>query len=191
MANNRKKITHMVLLALFTALIILLGFTPLGLIPLGFINVTILCVPVIIGTLLLGLKDGLFLGLMFGLVSVISAFTKPSALVSTLMGASPVLMIVMSIIPRLLVPVVSYGVYRLLKRAKGASAIAAACGSLTNTIFYLGLMLLFYVLCGIDTASVLALIGGTALIAGACEAAANAVICSAAVTALAKVRKTA
>lgn len=45
-----QKTHHLVLTALFVALILLLGFTPLGLIPLGFINVTILCVPVIIGT---------------------------------------------------------------------------------------------------------------------------------------------
>ena len=51
---KRKQLTHMVLLALFSAMIVLLGSTPLGLIPLGFINVTILCVPVIIGALLLG-----------------------------------------------------------------------------------------------------------------------------------------
>ena len=32
---------HMVLTALFIAMILLLGFTPMGLIPLGFINITI------------------------------------------------------------------------------------------------------------------------------------------------------
>lgn len=187
---KRKQLTHMVLLALFSALIVLLGSTPLGLIPLGFINVTILCVPVIIGSLLLGWRSGLILGLAFGLMSVFSAFTKPSALVATLMGASPVLMIIMSIVPRLLVPLVACGLYRLLeKRTKAAAAVAAACGSLTNTVFYLGLMLLFYVLCGIDTAEVLVFIGGTALIAGSLEALANGVICSAAMAALTKLNR--
>ena len=69
-----------------------------------------------------------------------------------------------------------------------APAIAAACGSLTNTVFYLGLMLLFYVLAGISTAEVLALIGGTALVAGALEAGANAVVCPAVYFALARTR---
>ncbi len=187
---KRKQLTHMVLLALFSAMIVLLGSTPLGLIPLGFINVTILCVPVIIGALLLGWRSGLILGLAFGLISVFSAFTKPSALVSTLMGASPVLMIIMSVLPRLLVPLVACGLYRLLEqRTKAASAVAAVCGSLTNTVFYLGLMLLFYMLCGIDTAEVLVFIGGTALIAGSLEAVANGVICSAAMAALTKLRR--
>lgn len=177
---ERKQLGNLVLLALFVALIVLLGFTPLGLIPLGFINVTILCVPVIVGTLYMGLKNGLVLGLAFGLTSFVSALIKPSTLVSTLMGASPVLVALMSILPRLLVPTVAYGVYTCLrsKQENLAVGVAAVCGSLTNTVFYLGLMLLFYVLCGIDTAEMLSVIGSTALIAGTCEAIAAAVLCT-------------
>lgn len=187
---ERKKLGDFVLLALFVALIVLLGFTPLGLIPLGFINVTILCVPVIVGALYMGWKNGLLLGLAFGLTSFISALMKPSYLVSTLMGASPVLVALMSILPRLLVPMVAYGVYTRLrsKQESLAVGVAAVCGSLTNTIFYLGLMLLFYVLCGIDTASVLSLIGGTALIAGTCEAIAAAVLCTPILMALRRIK---
>ena len=51
--------------ALFIALVLLFGLTPVGLIPLGFVNVTILCVPVIVGTLLLGFRTGLILGACF------------------------------------------------------------------------------------------------------------------------------
>lgn len=187
---ERKKLGDFVLLALFVALIVLLGFTPLGLIPLGFINVTILCVPVIVGALYMGWKNGLLLGLAFGLTSFVSALMKPSTLVSTLMGASPVLVALMSILPRLLVPMVAYGVYTRLrsKQENLAVGVAAVCGSLTNTIFYLGLMLLFYVLCGIDTASVLSPIGGTALIAGTCEAIAAAVLCTPILMALRRIR---
>ena len=42
--NNTR---HFVLTALFAAMILLLGFTPMGLIPLGFINITILCVTIL------------------------------------------------------------------------------------------------------------------------------------------------
>ena len=191
MMKKKTQLMQMILLSLFAALIALLGFTPLGLIPLGFINVTILCVPVIVGALLMGPKNGMILGLVFGAVSVISAFLRPSALVSTLMGASPLLMVVMSVVPRLLVPLVAWGVQALLEKrgVKASCAIAAACGSLTNTFLYMGLMLLFYILCGIDTAAVLAMIGGVVLIAGSLEAVANAVIVSAAMAALRRLRK--
>ena len=184
-------IKKLVLLAIFVALIILLGFTPLGLIPLGFINVTILCVPVIVGTLYLGLRDGMVLGAAFGLTSFISALMKPSVLVGTLMGASPLLVALMCFVPRLLIPISSTLVYNALrkKREHVAAAVAAVAGSLTNTVFYLGMMLLFYVLCGIDSSSVLGLIGGTAAIAGSCEAAVAAILVTPILAALRRVRK--
>ena len=50
-------------------------------------------------------------------------------------------------------------------------------------------MLLFYVMCGIEYANLLALIGGTGLIAGAAEAVAAAVITTPVVVALRKIRK--
>lgn len=188
---NRKKLTELVLLALFTALIVLLGFTPLGLIPLGFINVTILCIPVIVGTLFMGLKSGLVLGAAFGITSFISALIKPSALVATLMGASPVLVAVMCLLPRLLIPVAATLTYRALrvKHEHLAAAVAAAVGSLTNTVFYLGLMLLFYALCGIDSSAVLGLIGGTAAIAGTAEAAVAAIVTTPILAALNKIKR--
>lgn len=188
---KKKNLYQFVLLALFVALIVLLGFTPLGLIPLGFINVTILCVPVIVGTLFMGWKCGLLLGMAFGLTSFISALIKPSALVSTLMGASPLAVGVMSILPRLCVPLAAWGVYSLLRKKNEHLAVSAASvmGSLTNTVLYLGMMLLFYILCGIDTAGVLSLIGGTAIIAGGCEALAAAILVTPILAALKRIRK--
>lgn len=193
---NHKKTRHMVLTSMFVALILLLGFTPLGLIPLGFINVTILCVPVIIGTVLLGLKTGMVLGFCFGTVSALSAFGiagTPSSLAATLVAASPLLALIMCYAPRLLVPMTVHGVYRLISRgreeAKVALPVAAAAGSLTNTVFYLGLLLLFYMMTGIEYANLLAPISGTGLIAGACEAVVAAVITTPVVVALWKIRK--
>ena len=67
-----------------------------------------------------------------------------------------------------------------------AMSAAAAIGSLTNTILYLGLMLVFYALSGLDAASVLSLIAGTGLIAGGCEAVAAILITVPVIKALAK-----
>ncbi len=189
---NRQRLYTLSALALLTALIVLLGLTPLGLIPLGFIYVTILCVPVILGTLALGWKPGLFLGFAFGAVSFYTALTRPSTLVAPLMAASAPLTSVMIFLPRLCIPVVAWLVYQLVMKgrlSKAAPAIAAVCGSLTNTVLYLGLMLLFYVMCGIDTAGVLALIGGTALIAGLSEAAVAAILVTPILAAVKRIRR--
>ena len=222
----RKQLNNLVLLALFVGLIFLLGQTPLGLIPLGWCNVTLLVIPVAIGTIYMGLKSGLVLGLAFGATSMVSALIKPSVLVGTLMGASPLAVVVMTFLPRLCIPLVIWGVYKLLAKKQkrltvamiimlpllsipmliwivyrilvkkkklpaeaAAAAVAAACGSLTNTILYLGLMLIFYMMAGIDNTAVLTAIGATAGGAGPCEAIAAALICPPILTALWRIRR--
>lgn len=168
-----KQIERFTWTAILAALVALLGMTPLGLIPLGFINVTILCVPVILGTLLLGLKEGLVLGLVFGSISTARMFMGPSALVAPLLGANTALAVVMCILPRLLIPLVSHLSHQKLLNSrfiKLAPAVSSALGSLTNTVFYLGLMLVFYRVAGLDSSAVQTLILGTGLIAGTSEA---------------------
>ena len=78
------------------------------------------------------------------------------------------------------------GVYVLLFKRRQSAALAAIAGSLTNTVFYLGLMLLSYIITGIDSATVLGLIGGTGLVAGSAEAIAAAFICTGVCLALTK-----
>ena len=191
---NHNRMFRIVLTALFIALIFLLVLTPVGMIPLGFINISILAVPVVIGTLILGLKTGLLLGACFGTISALGAFGiygTPSALAGALVAASPVLAAIMCYVPRLLVPVIAWCVHKAVSsRGKDKLAITASAvaGSLTNTIFYLGLMLLFYVIMGINSEKVLTLIGGTGLIAGSLEAVANALITTPVVLALRKMK---
>ena len=75
---ERNKVRKLVLYALFVALIFVLGLTPVGLIPLGFINVTLLCIPTIVGTVILGLKAGLVLGFFFFLaISIVAVIFLP------------------------------------------------------------------------------------------------------------------
>ncbi len=188
--KRKSRLLDLVLLALLAGLIFLMGQTPLGLIPLGFCNVTLLVIPVAVGTIYMGWKNGLVLGAAFAFTSLVSALTKPSALVSTLMGASPVLMVVMTVVPRLCIPLVIAGVNHLLcgRQKHMAAAVAAACGSVINTVMYLGLMLAFYVLCGIDNTGVLTAIGLVAGGAGPLEALAAAVITPPILTALWKIR---
>lgn len=192
--NSRKKIFRMTAAALLVALVFLLGMTPLGLIPLGFINITVLCVPVIIGTITLGKRSGLILGFCFGTASTLSmvgmSLTPPSALASALFAVSPLNAVIMCYAPRLLVPLVTHTAFFASSKGKKDNSwpliVSAVAGSLTNTISYLGLMLLFYALNGLDAASVLTLIAGTGMIAGGCEAAAAALITVPVVKALSK-----
>ncbi len=194
---KKQAVLSLVITAMFIALILIFGMTPLGLIPLGFINVTILCIPVIIGTIMQGLKTGLILGACFGLTSALSAFgmtlTPPSALASALVAASPLLAIVMCFFPRLMIPVAANAVYKLISGKDQQSAKAlpfcAALGSLTNTVLYLGLMLFFYTLVGLDSTTLLTIIGGTGIIAGGSEAVVAALLVTPIVITLWRLRR--
>ena len=105
---NTKRLTAT---ALMLALTLILGLTPLGFLPLPFlsIDVTLMCLPVIIGAVLLGWRSGLLLGLTFALTSLYKAFTAPSPLVAALMS-HPLALYPSIFLPRLLVPLVAWWV---------------------------------------------------------------------------------
>ena len=120
------------------------------------------------------------LGAIFGITSVIKAFTEPSILVIPLLGASPAYVIIMSVGARLLIPLAVYFIHKRMtakgRLKKTGIGVAALAGSLTNTVFYLGLMLLFYVMAGLDSSAVLGVVAGVGALNGSLEAIAAVVI---------------
>lgn len=186
---NRKKLTRMLTCALLMALIVLLGVTPIGFINFGVIYITFLCIPVVIGAMTLGLGSGLILGFCMGCVSLYTGLRAPSALVAPILQKHVVYVVLMCFAPRMLVPLVSCAVQRALdKRGKKrlATALGAAAGSLTNTALYLGMMLAFYRLLGIENAALLTTLGVIVLTAGLPEAAVAALISTPVIGALEK-----
>ncbi len=143
------KYRDFVLLALFTAIVFVLGLTPLGMVLLGLIKATTLHIPVIIGCLLLGPRCGAVLGFMFGLVSFLSNTMSPAVLSFAFTPLVPVpgtpngspLSLVICFVPRILVGVVPWFVYRGLQKLMKESsrgeilsmAIAGASGAILNT----------------------------------------------------------
>ncbi len=185
----KKKIYAIAITGMLMAVTLVLSLTNIGIISIPPANVTTMHIPVIIGTLVCGLNVGLSLSLIFGLTSVYKAFTATSALVAPLMEQSPVLVIVMAIGARLLIPVVTHLVYMAFQKKKHAhigTGVAAVAGTLTNTVCYLGLMLLFYVLTGIDSATVLGIIAGVGALNGSLEALAALILCTPIVIAVRK-----
>ena len=155
MSKNTKN-RDMVLTALFTAIIILMAFVPfLGYINLVLIKATLIHVPVIIGSIVLGPKKGGFLGFVFGATSLINNTFNPSLLS---FAFSPFYSlgeiggnfwsVVICFVPRILVGVIPYFVYigikKLLKSKKGsdflALPVAGAAGSFTNTLLVMNLI---------------------------------------------------
>ena len=124
---KNEKTYELVLTALFTAIIVIMAFTPLGYIPLVVINATIIHIPVILGALFLGPKKGAFLGFVFGLTSFInntfkaataSAFVFSPVLAYNVDGVAGIFKsLYICFVPRILVGVVPYFVYILIRSA--------------------------------------------------------------------------
>lgn len=128
---RNQKTLELVLTAIFSAIIVLMAFTPLGYIPLVVINATIIHVPVIIGSLFCGPKKGAFMGFVFGLTSFIkntimpsslSAFVFSPVLASSMIGVSGIFKsAAICFIPRILVGVVPYFVFLGVRKLLGNS----------------------------------------------------------------------
>lgn len=159
MKNISTKTVDMVQVALFAALIIIMSATPLGYIPLGFMRATIIHIPVILGSIILGPKLGAVLGFIFGLTSFVNNTMNP---VLTSFVFTPfysigefeggIGSIIICFLPRILVGVFPYFVYKalykVLKKNKKGQAIslgaAGVVGSLTNTVLVMGLIVVFF-----------------------------------------------
>lgn len=152
---NRKIGTgRLVITALFCAIILLLNFTPIGYIQLPLIKATIIHVPVIIGSILLGPKIGAGLGFFFGLTSFYNNTTAPTLLSFAFSPFIPVpgteqgslTALLIAFLPRILVGVVPYYFYRLMNRSlKGkyevlSLSLSGLIGSMTNTILVMHLI---------------------------------------------------
>lgn len=131
--QSRTKSYELVLTALFTAIIIIMAFTPLGYIPLVVINATIIHIPVILGAIFCGPKKGAFLGFVFGLTSFIkntlmptslSAFVFSPVLASSFVGPSGIIKsTIICFVPRILVGIIPYFVYKaIVKLVSGERA---------------------------------------------------------------------
>ncbi len=129
-------------LALMLAITIIMDLTPLGAVPLGTISATINHIPTIITGAALGPVAGLIMGTLFGIVTLIHAMTRPNGVLDPLF-IDPLI----SVLPRMMIGVASFYVYRLFSKTKlrPLSGLAAGiAGSLTNTgLVFLMLYLLY------------------------------------------------
>ena len=161
LTKNRKKSLRMVELALLGGIVVVMAFVPfLGYIPLGFTRATIIHVPVIIGSLILGPRNGAALGFLFGLTSLVNNTVNPTATsfvfspfysVGEFQGGIGSLII--CFIPRILVGIVPYYIFKLIigngnkpSRFRSSSALVSCgiAGALTNTLLVMNLIFVFF-----------------------------------------------
>lgn len=103
-------IRKMMVVGLLASVSIVLGAIPgLGFIPVGPTSATIMHIPVIIGAIMEGPLVGGLIGLIFGFFSIFKAITNPTPVSFVFLNP------VVSVLPRVLIGIVSYYVYKLSK----------------------------------------------------------------------------
>jgi uncharacterized membrane protein len=195
--NTNKKVRTLTQLALFTALELILAFTPLGSIPIGPIVATTAHIPAVLAGIVLGPGGGAIIGVVLGICSFIVHTMTPTITsfvftpFYTVAGVSGNFWsLVISFVPRILIGVVSGLIFRALTK-RGAvnihigALIAGVFGSLTNTVLVLGGIYLFFgesfaQAIGQSYQALLGALGGVVLTNGIPEAILAALIAAAA-----------
>jgi uncharacterized membrane protein len=135
MSQDRTR--KIVVAGILGAISIFLGITHWGFIPwVAGVSLTIMAVPVIIGAILEGPLVGLFIGLIFGVFSMIQAAVAPNG-PTDVWFTNPLL----SVLPRLFIGPVAWLLWSGLQRWPIVGMIVSGiAGSLTNTVLVLGMI---------------------------------------------------
>lgn len=142
--NNRKQTSDLTIIAmLFATMLVLQIITTsiFSLFPILPIKPTLMHIPVIIGAIIYGPKIGMTLGGLMGLISMTQATllqTPTSYLFSPFVEGGNINSLIIAFIPRILIGLTPYLIYKAFKGKKLGFACAGAIGSATNTIFVVG-----------------------------------------------------
>jgi len=133
-------IRKLVITGALGALAIFLGITRLGFFPwISGASITILHIPAIIGAILEGPFVGTGIGAIFGLFSLLQAYIAPTGPVDPLFQ-NPLV----SVLPRIVFPLVTWAIYTTMSRwAKIPAVIAASvAGTVVHTALVLSMLVL-------------------------------------------------
>ncbi|MGX7073712.1 ECF transporter S component [Falseniella ignava] len=143
--NKRSNIAPIAIFFASMIVIHLLSSILFNLLPLP-IKPTIVHIPVIIASIIYGPRVGATLGFLMGIISLVTntiVLLPTSYLFSPFVPNGNFASAIIAIVPRVLIGITPYLVYKLLKNKAGL-ILAGALGSLTNTVFVLsGIFFLF------------------------------------------------
>lgn len=194
MQTQKNKTYRIAILGILSAFIIVQTFVPfLGNIPIPPLNPTIIHITVIVAAFVLSTKDGMLVGLVWGLARMVKAYTLPASPLDLLLWTNPVI----AVVPRVMVGLVAGLVFHAFlkrKQEKVGMVTAAVLGSLTNTVLVLGFIALFYgneyaTALNVDPSNLLKVLAGIVATNGIGEAVAAGLIAPFIATALMKVRR--
>ncbi|KXT75134.1 Substrate-specific component PanT of putative pantothenate ECF transporter [Streptococcus sp. DD10] len=153
------------------------------------ISPTIVHIPVIIASIIYGPRVGIVLGFLMGCISLISNTVQPlpsSYLFSPFVPNGNLLSLVITFAPRILIGVTPFYTYKFLNNRVGLF-LSGFVGSLTNTVFVLGAIFLFF--SGVYQGNIQLLLAGILTTNSLLEMTISTVLTAAIVPKLEKLRK--
>lgn len=148
--TQMSKLVKFTQLAVLTAIVVVMSFTPLGYLKIGPLSIALVIIPVVTGAIVLGPGAGAFMGLVFGITSFAQCFGM-DAFGTTLMGISPFFTFVMCIPTRVLAGflcgLIFKGISKALDGKKSAGIafpVAAVSGPVFNTAFFMASLVLLF-----------------------------------------------
>ena len=145
--RNSEKTKRLVLAGLIMAIIVLMGFTPLGYIKIGVIEVTFLMIPVVIGASVLGMKWGTVFGFIFGITSFFQCFGY-SPFGTALFAINPFYTFLLCVIPRTLMGFLAGAIFKGVSKIDKTKIISfittSISGAFLNTLFFVSMFLLLF-----------------------------------------------
>ncbi|MCK1188897.1 ECF transporter S component [Streptococcus uberis] len=153
------------------------------------IKPTLVHIPVIIASIIYGPQIGSILGLLMGIISVITntvILLPTSYLFSPFVDHGNIYSLIIAIVPRVLIGVVPYFVYKILSNRVGL-VLSGLLGSLTNTVFVLGGIFIFF--SSVFGGNIKALLAGVTSTNAIAEMVISAIVVTAIIPSLSKLKK--
>ena len=146
MNRTRQRAQRIAIIGIFSAILLLQTFVPflgyLTIIP-GMPGISLILIVVMVGAILMGPRDGAILGLIWGIVSLIHAYTTPGT-VTFILFTNPII----AILPRVFVGWLAGGLPRLLAKTKlpqpFSLGLTGLLGAIANTMLVILLTSLIF-----------------------------------------------
>lgn len=149
MTVKKTNVRQLVTLAMLSAVLLVMSFTPLGYLTVGPLAISLNMIPVAIGAITLGPAGGAVLGAVFGLTSFLQCLgiggTSPMGVI--LFEINPVLAFLQRFVPRLLAGMLCGFVFRGSAKLFGngiSGFITGLCAALLNTVLFMTALLLLF-----------------------------------------------
>lgn len=142
MKNSKNKLKRLVLVALFTAILAVMAYTPLGYFNYGPLAITFNVIPVALAAVTLGPSGGAIVGAVFGITSFLQCLGigGTSAMGVVLFQISPILTFIQRFVPRVLDGFIVGYIFKWLKKFTNntvACAVSGFCCAFLNTVLFM------------------------------------------------------